>query len=246
MKQGLRVDLRWIEAAEIERQGTGLLAGADGILVPGGFGERGFEGKITAAQYAREHGVPYFGICYGLHAAVVEFARNVAKLPGANSTENERAAADPVIALITEWKGASGEVERRDETSDKGGTMRLGSQLCRLKPGTLAQRLYGASEIHERHRHRYEFNDRYRARLEALGMVMSGVSADGSLVEMIELPDHPWFLACQAHPEFTSTPRDGHPLFVGFVKAALAERSRRRDGNPDAIDQNTRREVAPA
>jgi CTP synthase len=229
MKQGVRVDLRWIEEAEIERQGTGLLAGADGILVPGGFGERGFEGKITAAQYARERGIPYFGICYGLHAAVVEFARHVANLPGANSTENDRAAADPVIALITEWKGSAGEIERRDETSDKGGTMRLGSQLCKLKAGTLAHRLYGADEVHERHRHRYEFNDRYRSRLEQLGMVMSGVSADGSLVEMIELPDHPWFLACQAHPEFTSTPRDGHPLFVGFVKAALAERSRRRD-----------------
>jgi CTP synthase len=229
MKQGVRVDLRWIEAAEIERQGTGLLAGADGILVPGGFGERGFEGKITAAQYARERGIPYFGICYGLHAAVVEFARHVANLPGANSTENDRAAADPVIALITEWKGSAGEIERRDETSDKGGTMRLGSQLCKLKAGTLAHRLYGADEVHERHRHRYEFNDSYRSRLEQLGMVMSGVSADGSLVEMIELPDHPWFLACQAHPEFTSTPRDGHPLFVGFVKAALAERSRRRD-----------------
>jgi len=228
MKQGVRVDLRWIEAAEIERQGTGLLAGADGILVPGGFGERGFEGKITAAQYARERKVPYFGICYGLHAAVVEFARNVAGLSGANSTENERAAADPVIALITEWKGTTGEVERRDETSDKGGTMRLGSQLCRIKPGTLAHSLYGMDETHERHRHRYEFNDHYRERLEQLGMAMSGVSADGSLVEMIELPDHPWFLACQAHPEFTSTPRDGHPLFVGFIKAALAERSRHR------------------
>jgi CTP synthase len=229
MKQGVRVDLRWIEAANIETQGTGLLAGADGILVPGGFGQRGFEGKILAAQYARERGVPYFGICYGLHAAVVEFARHVGGMPGANSTENERAAADPVIALITEWKSAAGEVERRDEASDKGGTMRLGAQVCKLKPGTLAHRLYGSDEVSERHRHRYEFNDRYRGKLESLGMVMSGVSVDDALVEMIELPEHPWFLACQAHPEFTSTPRDGHPLFVGFVKAALAERTRRRD-----------------
>jgi CTP synthase len=229
MKQSVRVDLRWIEAAEIESQGTGLLAGADGILVPGGFGQRGFEGKVLAAQYARERNVPYFGICYGLHAAVVEFARHVAGLEGANSTENDRAAAHPVIALITEWKSSSGEVERRDEGSDKGGTMRLGSQLCRLAPGTLAHRLYGAEEIRERHRHRFEFNDSYRQRLARHGMVMSGVSEDGSLVEMIELPGHPWFLACQAHPEFTSTPRDGHPLFIGFVKAALAERTRRRD-----------------
>ena len=229
MKQSVRVDLRWIEAAEIESQGTGLLAGADGILVPGGFGQRGFEGKVLAAQYARERNVPYFGICYGLHAAVVEFARHVAGLEGANSTENDRAAAHPVIALITEWKSSSGEVERRDEGSDKGGTMRLGSQLCRLAPGTLAHRLYGAEEIRERHRHRFEFNDSYRERLARHGMVMSGVSEDGSLVEMIELPGHPWFLACQAHPEFTSTPRDGHPLFIGFVKAALAERTRRRD-----------------
>ena len=229
MKQGVHVDLRWIEAANIESQGTGLLAGVDGILVPGGFGERGFEGKVKAAQYARERGIPYFGICYGLHAAVVEFARHVVGLTGANSTENDRTANDPVIALITEWKSATGEVERRDESSDKGGTMRLGAQACRLKPGTLAHRLYGADEISERHRHRYEFNDRYRERLEQAGMVMSAVSMDGSLVEMVELPNHPWFLACQAHPEFTSTPRDGHPLFVGFIKAALAERTRRRD-----------------
>ncbi len=231
MKLGVRVDLRWIEAANIESQGTGLLAGVDGILVPGGFGQRGFEGKVAAARYAREHGVPYFGICYGLHAAVVEFARNVAGLDGANSTENDRSAAHPVIALITEWKSATGEVERRDESSDKGGTMRLGAQLCKLKPDTLARRLYGADEIHERHRHRYEFNDLYRERLERKGMVMSGISADGSLVEMIELNNHPWFLACQAHPEFTSTPRDGHPLFVGFVRAALAERGRRHIEN---------------
>src|SRR5690606_34085778 len=178
------------------KQGVGLLAGADGILVPGGFGQRGFEGKVMAARYARERGVPYFGICYGLHAAVVEFARDVAGLEGANSTENDRNTPHPVIALITEWRTATGAIERRDETSDKGGTMRLGAQLCRLVPGTLAHRLYGADEVYERHRHRYEFNDHYRELLSQHGMVMSGVSGDGSLVEMIELAGHPWFLAC--------------------------------------------------
>ncbi|MDZ3824713.1 MAG: CTP synthase [Pseudoxanthomonas sp.] len=227
LRQAVRVDLRWIEADDIERQGTGLLAGADGILVPGGFGKRGFEGKVLAAQYARERGIPYFGICYGMHAAVVDFARHVAGLEGANSSENDRTSPHPVIALITEWRTETGAVEQRDEASDKGGTMRLGAQPCRIAPGTLAHRLYGSDEARERHRHRYEFNDRYRAVLEQHGMVMSAVSLDGSLVEMIELPGHPWFLACQAHPEFTSTPRDGHPLFSGFVKAALAERSRR-------------------
>jgi len=229
MKLGVRVDMRWVEADDIEKQGVGLLAGADGILVPGGFGQRGFEGKVMAARYARERGVPYFGICYGLHAAVVEFARDVAGLEGANSTENDRNTPHPVIALITEWRTATGAIERRDETSDKGGTMRLGAQLCRLVPGTLAHRLYGADEVYERHRHRYEFNDHYRELLSQHGMVMSGVSGDGSLVEMIELAGHPWFLACQAHPEFTSTPRDPHPLFVGFVKASLAERARRQN-----------------
>jgi CTP synthase len=217
-----RVQLEWVDSEEVETHGAeALLADADAILVPGGFGKRGFEGKIRTVKYARERGIPYFGICYGMHAAVVEFARDVAGLPGAGSTENDRHCADPVIALVTEWTQASGDVQRRDEHSDLGGTMRLGAQECRLKPGTLAHELYGADTIRERHRHRYEFNNGYRERFQQLGLVVSGVSAD-DLVEIVELPrpKHPWFLACQFHPEFTSTPREGHPLFKGFVRAA--------------------------
>ena len=178
--------------------------------------------RSQAVQYARENKVPYFGICYGMHAAVVDFARHVAGLEGADSSENNRHAKDPVIALVTEWTTASGEVETRSEQSDLGGTMRLGAQECRLKPGTLAHSLYGRDVVRERHRHRYEFNNRYRQRFEELGLVVSGKSMDDLLVEVIELSPqtHPWFLACQAHPEFTSTPRDGHPLFIGFVRAA--------------------------
>jgi CTP synthase len=220
LKQHTQVNLRWVESEEIERRGGEALKDVDGILVPGGFGKRGFEGKIGAARYAREHRVPYFGICYGMHAAVVEFARHVAGLESANSSENDRACKDPVIALITEWTTSSGDVEKRDESSDMGGTMRLGAQECRLKAGTLARELYGQDVVRERHRHRYEFNNRYRQKLEDLGLVISGKSMDDLLVEMIELADHPWFIACQAHPEFTSTPRDGHPLFVGFIRAA--------------------------
>jgi CTP synthase len=199
----------------------------DGILVPGGFGKRGFEGKIAAVRYAREHHVPYFGICYGMHAAVIDFARNVAGLEGANSSENERSTPHPVIALITEWTTGSGDVEKRDETSDKGGTMRLGAQECRLKTGTLARELYAQDVIRERHRHRYEFNNRYRQKFEDLGLVVAGKSMDDLLVEMVELSDHPWFLACQFHPEFTSTPRDGHPLFIGFIRAAREQKANR-------------------
>ncbi|MDX2300971.1 MAG: CTP synthase [Xanthomonadaceae bacterium] len=220
LRQRTRVNLKWLESEQLERQGESVLAGVDAILVPGGFGDRGFEGKVRAARYAREKGIPYFGICYGMQAAVVDYARNVLGLHGANSTENDRNAADPVIGLITEWRTASGEVERRDEHSDLGGTMRLGAQECRLKPGSKARELYGADVIRERHRHRFEFNNHYRERLQAAGMVLSGVSMDDSLVEMIELPTHPWFVACQFHPEFTSTPRDGHPLFIGFIGAA--------------------------
>ncbi|SFM96304.1 CTP synthase [Dokdonella immobilis] len=220
LKQHTRVNLRWVESEEVERRGGDALKDVDGILVPGGFGKRGFEGKIAAARYARENRVPYFGICYGMHAAVVEFARNVAGLESANSSENDRACKDPVIALITEWTTSSGDVEKRDESSDLGGTMRLGAQECRLKAGTLARELYGQDVVRERHRHRYEFNNRYRQKLEDLGLVISGKSMDDLLVEMVELANHPWFLACQAHPEFTSTPRDGHPLFVGFIRAA--------------------------
>jgi len=221
IRQRTRVNLCWIESQDIERDGAAkALAGVDGVLVPGGFGDRGFEGKVLAAQYAREHGLPYFGICYGMQAAVVDFARHVAGLEGANSTENDRQSPHPVIGLITEWRTSSGEVEKRDEKSDLGGTMRLGLQEQRIRPGTKARELYGKDVVGERHRHRYEFNNRYRSQLEDAGLVISAKSMDDLLVEMVELPDHPWFIACQAHPEFLSTPRNGHPLFIGFVRAA--------------------------
>lgn len=232
IKQRTRVNLRWIDSEQVEAEGADeVLGGVDAILVPGGFGKRGFEGKVLSSKYARENGVPYFGICYGMHAAVVDFARHVAGLKDADSSENERNTANPVIGLITEWRTASGEVETRDEQSDLGGTMRLGSQECRLKAGTLARELYGKDVVRERHRHRYEFNNRYRQMFEDLGLVIAGKSMDDLLVEMIELPrsQHPWYLCCQAHPEFTSTPRDGHPLFIGFVRAAREYRSV-RDG----------------
>jgi len=222
LKQSTRVNLRWLESEEIEARGPEMLRDVDGILVPGGFGKRGFEGKIAAARFARENKIPYFGICYGMHAAVIDFARNIAGLEGANSTENDRHCAHPVIALITEWTKSSGEVERRDEGSDLGGTMRLGAQECRLRAGSTSRALYGQDVIRERHRHRYEFNNHYRQKFEDLGLVIAGKSMDDLLVEIIELPaqQHPWFVAGQFHPEFTSTPRDGHPLFNGFVKAA--------------------------
>ncbi len=220
IKQSAQVNLRWLESEEVETNTEQALANVDGILVPGGFGKRGFEGKILAAKYARENGIPYFGICYGMHAAVVDFARHIANLPQANSSENDKTSADPVIALISEWTTTAGDVQRRDENSDMGGTMRLGAQECRLKAGSLSRELYGVDVIRERHRHRYEFNNRYRQKFEDLGLVIAGKSMDDLLVEMVELRNHPWFLACQFHPEFTSTPRDGHPLFNGFVKAA--------------------------
>ena len=221
IRQRTRVNLEWIESQDIERDGAAkVLAGLDGILVPGGFGDRGFEGKVLASRHAREQGIPYFGICYGMQAAVVDFARHVAGLDGANSTENDRQTPHPVIGLITEWRTKAGEVERRSEDSDLGGTMRLGLQEQRLKPGTRARELYGKDVVAERHRHRYEFNNRYRTQLEEAGLVISAKSMDDLLVEMVEVPGHPWFIACQAHPEFQSTPRAGHPLFVGFVRAA--------------------------
>ena len=220
IKQATRVNLQWMESEQIEAEGGDALKGVDAILVPGGFGKRGFEGKIAAARWARENKVPYFGICYGMHAAVVDFARHIAGLEGANSSENEKNCAHPVIALITEWTTSAGDTEKRTEESDLGGTMRLGAQECRLKAGTLARQLYGQDVIRERHRHRYEFNNLYRQQFEDLGLTIAGKSMDDLLVEMIELPNHPWFLACQFHPEFTSTPRDGHPLFIGFVQAA--------------------------
>lgn len=227
LRQRTRVRLKWIEAQDLEGTDMSALAGVDGILVPGGFGDRGFEGKVLTARYAREHGVPYFGICYGMQAAVVDYARHVCGLEGANSTENDKLSPHPVIGLITEWRTATGEIEKRDEKSDLGGTMRLGLQEQRLKPGTLARELYGKDVVAERHRHRYEFNNRYRTQLEDAGLVISAKSMDDLLVEMVELPRsaHPWFLACQAHPEFLSTPRDGHPLFVGFIRAAREKKA---------------------
>ena len=223
IRQRSQVTLKWMESEDIERDGAAAVIGeVDGILVPGGFGDRGFEGKVLTAQYAREQRIPYFGICYGMQAAVVDYARNVLHLADANSTENDRQSPHPVIGLITEWRTATGEVERRSERSDLGGTMRLGLQEQRIKPGTLAHRMYGKDVVGERHRHRYEFNNRYRTQLEDAGLVIAAKSMDDLLVEMIELPQaqHPWFLACQAHPEFLSTPRHGHPLFIGFIRAA--------------------------
>jgi CTP synthase len=214
-----RVQVHYVESTDIESAGTGCLVGMDAILVPGGFGERGIEGKVQAVRFARENGVPYLGICLGMQVAVIEFARHVLGLAGANSTEFERQAADPVIALITEWRDRSGATERRDAGSDLGGTMRLGAQESRIRQGTLARAVYGRDAIHERHRHRYEFNNTYLERMQRAGLVFSAFSEDG-LVEIVELPSHPWFIGVQFHPEFTSNPRDGHPLFAGFVRAA--------------------------
>lgn len=216
-----RVRINYIDAESIEQDGTGVLEQVDAILVPGGFGDRGTEGKIATVKFARERKVPYLGICLGMQVAVIEFARNMAGLAGANSTELSKNPAHPVIGLITEWRTETGEVQRRDEQSDLGGTMRLGAQDCRLVAGTKARELYGKDVIVERHRHRYEVNNNYLPQLEGAGLVISGRSMDNNLVEMVEIPDHPWFVACQFHPEFTSSPRDGHPLFGGFIKAAL-------------------------
>jgi CTP synthase len=216
------VDIKYVDSEKIEQQGTGVLAGADAILVPGGFGERGVEGKIEAVRHARENNIPFLGICLGMQVAVIEFARNVAGLAGAHSTEFNPATVHPVIALITEWQRADGGQEQRSEDSDLGGTMRLGGQQCRLSAGSLAREIYGMEVIEERHRHRYEFNNSYREQLAACGLSLSGNSIDGKLVEIVEVNGHPWFFACQFHPEFTSTPRDGHPLFTSFIKAARA------------------------
>lgn len=214
-----KVDIKYIDSEEVE-QGTDCLKGLDAILVPGGFGERGVEGKIRTAQYARENEIPYLGICLGMQVAVIEFARNVAGMADAHSTEFNKETTHPVIGLITEWITDKGDIETRSENSDLGGTMRLGGQPCQLIAGTKASLIYGQDEITERHRHRYEFNNNYMTTLEKAGLCFSGKSQDGSLVEMVENPTHPWFVACQFHPEFKSTPRDGHPLFIGFVQAA--------------------------
>ncbi len=215
-----KVNIKYIDSEKLETEGLDALYDVDAILVPGGFGERGVEGKIQAVRYARENKIPYLGICLGMQVAVIEFARHVARLEGAHSTEFEEQCAHPVIALITEWQDEEGELEQRSKDSDLGGTMRLGGQSARLKPDTLAHSAYAQDVILERHRHRYEFNNTYLERLQNAGLVISGTSMDGNLVEVVELHDHPWFLGCQFHPEFTSTPRDGHPLFAGFIRAA--------------------------
>ena len=217
-----RVEISYIDSTEVMEKGVELLAGHDAILVPGGFGERGFEGKILATQYAREYKIPFLGICLGLQAAVVEFARHVAGLSNANSTEFEQDCEHPVIALISEWTTAAGTTEVRDENSDLGGTMRLGGQKCLLETDSTTHQCYRESEIVERHRHRFEFNNDYLDVLSDAGLKLVGKSADGTLVEVVEVPDHPWFVGCQFHPEFTSTPREGHPLFSGFIEAAIA------------------------
>ena len=223
LQQRIKVNILRLESDDLADNDLSQLEGVDAILVPGGFGERGFEGKVNAIRHARENNIPYLGICYGMQAAAVEFARNVCGLEGANTTEIDPDTPHRVIGLITEWLDASGKVEQRDEDTDLGGTMRLGGQRCRLREGSLARRLYAQEIITERHRHRYEFNNHFRDVFQKNGMVLSGLSMDETLVEIIEIPDHPWFLACQFHPEFTSSPRDGHPLFTGFIEAALRQ-----------------------
>lgn len=215
-----RVKIVYIESEELERKGITLLEGLDAILIPGGFGTRGIEGKIAATKYARESAIPFLGICLGMQTAMIEFARNKAGMKNANSTEFDQKTPYPVVALITEWTTKEGSKEFRSENSEMGGTMRLGAQACQLVEGTKAALSYGQETIIERHRHRYEVNNDLIAQLEKAGLVVSGRSADGSLVEMMELPDHPWFVGCQFHPEFTSTPRNGHPLFTHFIQAA--------------------------
>lgn len=218
------VQITYIDSENIEQEGTGSLKTFDAILVPGGFGSRGVEGKIAAAQFARENNIPYLGICLGMQIALIEYARHVAGLNQANSTEFDLKTPHPVIALIDEWQTADGRVETRNEHTDLGGTMRLGAQNVELKPNTLAAKIYGSNTIRERHRHRYEVNNHYLTQLEQAGLVIGGVSAGRErLVETIEIPNHPWFFACQFHPEFTSTPRKGHPLFTSFIKAALTQ-----------------------
>jgi CTP synthase len=218
---GARIRINYVDSESIEKNGVGCLRNMDAILVPGGFGKRGVEGKIRAIRYARENGIPYLGICLGMQLAVIEYARNVVGLAGAHSTEFEPDTPHPVIALITEWQNRDGRIERRDTTSDMGGTMRLGGQECVLANDSVAARIYDSARIVERHRHRYEVNAHYLPRIEEAGLRVSGQSVKEGLCEVIELPDHPWFVACQFHPEFTSTPRDGHPLVKAFVQAAL-------------------------
>ncbi|MCK4500021.1 CTP synthase, partial [Candidatus Babeliales bacterium] len=220
-----KTNIKYIDSEKLEHNGIDALKAVDAILVPGGFGKRGIKGKILAAQFARENKVPYFGICLGLQAAVIEFARNKAMLENANSKEFNSKTPYPIIALATEWTTSSGKVEKRTNKTEKGGTMRLGNYECHVKENTLAAKSYGAKMIKERHRHRYEVNERFIKKLETAGMVVSGRSKNNKLVEMIEIPDHPWFVATQFHPEFTSRPCLGHPLFIGFVEAALKQKT---------------------
>ena len=220
LKNRLTVHIRYIDSEDLETKGVDLLKDLDGILIPGGFGYRGVEGKIIAAQYARENKIPYLGICLGMQVALIEFARNVAGIKDANSTEFVKDCENPVVALITEWSDESGEVVQRNENSDLGGTMRLGAQICHLEPDSLIHKMYNKNSIIERHRHRYEVNNNLLDEIVKAGLKVTGLSTDRKLVEIIENPDHPWFVACQFHPEFTSTPRDGHPLFSGFIRAA--------------------------
>ncbi len=233
IKTRTRVNIHYFESQDIERSGPSALQKMDAILVPGGFGDRGIEGKIQSIRFARENRIPYLGICLGMQLAIIEYARNVLALKGANSTEFDRATTHPVIALITEWQDLARGQQVRDEKSDLGGTMRLGAQEARLVPGSLVHSLYGKDVIYERHRHRYEFNNHYLEELSRAGMTFSGFSAEG-LVEFIELANHPWFVASQFHPEFTSTPRDGHPLFAGFIRAAREYRAALRPGRATA------------
>ncbi len=226
---GAKARIHYIDSETIEKNGTACLAGMDAILVPGGFGKRGVEGKIGAIRYARENQIPYLGICLGMQLAVIDYARNVVGLAGAHSTEFDPQTPHPVIALITEWQDSDGRVEQRSEKSDMGGTMRLGGQECVLEEGSVARKVYGAERISERHRHRYEVNNHYLTRIREAGLRVSGLSTQATkdgLCEMIELPNHPWFVACQFHPEFTSTPRAGHPLFNAFVQAAIANHAK--------------------
>ena len=234
------IKLTYIDSEELEATGTGCLQAMDAILVPGGFGIRGVDGKIAAIKYARENHIPYLGICLGMQLAVIEFARHKLGLKDANSTEFVRDTKHPVIALITEWMDQNGTIEQRDDNTDLGGSMRLGGQQCQLVEGSRVGELYSKDVIIERHRHRYEFNNRYKSQLQDAGMNFTGMSMDGQLVEIIELADHPWFVACQFHPEFTSTPRDGHPLFTGFVAAA----SRYRDSQHESLAESSDSEEA--
>jgi CTP synthase len=233
-----KVQIHYVDSEAVERDGIEPLKGMDAILVPGGFGKRGVEGKIAAIRHARENRVPYLGICLGMQLAVIEYARHKAGLLNANSTEFDPATPHPVVALITEWQNRDGSIEKRTEKSDLGGTMRLGAQPCEIVPGTLANRVYGTSSVAERHRHRYEVNNHYLPRLESAGIVVGAwakSAAAGDLCEMVELADHPWFFGCQFHPEFTSNPRRGHPLFVNFVKAALDQQRGAHGGTAGAV-----------